>query len=161
VEDAFKALPAVKFDWAGTGPDSDTLISFDDTTTFSTALGLSGDIFLNSFKNNEICRTPGDKTTCEKVFTDTPDVKGRAIANTVAHEIGHSFGLDHVPATDNYMWSPELHPLNSKTNKTFQEKVFLVRQLQSVPENFNDSQLVYMANRIKSPPKKKPGVVTF
>jgi outer membrane protein OmpA-like peptidoglycan-associated protein len=161
VEDAFKTIPTIQFDWEGKSASPEAFISFDDTSTFSTALGLSGDIFMNSFRNNKICKTPGDDTTCEKVFPETADVMGRAIANTVAHETGHAFALDHVPATENYMWSPELHPLNAKTNKTFDEKVVLQRTLQSVPETFNASQLVHMVNRIKEKRKKKPGVVEF
>jgi outer membrane protein OmpA-like peptidoglycan-associated protein len=161
VEDAFKSISTIRFDWEGKSASPEAFISFDDTSTFSTALGLSGDIFMNSFRNNKVCKTPGDDTTCEKVFPETADVMGRAIANTVAHETGHAFALDHVPATDNYMWSPELHPLNAKTNKTFDEKVVLQRTLQSVPETFNASQLVHMVNRIKEKRKKKPGVIEF
>jgi hypothetical protein len=161
VEDAFKSIPTIRFDWEGKSASPEAFISFDDTSTFSSALGLTGDIFLNSFRNNKICKTPGDDTTCEKVFPETADVMGRAIANTVAHETGHAFALDHVPATDNYMWSPELHPLKAKTNKTFDEKVVLQRTLQSVPETFNASQLVHIVNRIKENRKNKPGVVEF
>lgn len=161
VEDAFKPVRMIQFDWDGKSASAEAFISIDDTTTFTTALGLTGDIFLNSFRNNEICKTPGDPTTCEKVFPPTADVMGRAIANTIAHETGHAFALDHVPGTDNLMWSPELHSLFLKTNKTFDEKVLLQRTLQSVPETFNDSQLVHIVNRIKEQRKRKPGVVDF
>jgi outer membrane protein OmpA-like peptidoglycan-associated protein len=162
VEDAFKPVQLIQFDWEGKSTAPEAFISFDDTTAFTTALGLTGDIFLHSFRNNEICRTPGDATTCEKVFPETADVMGRAIANTVAHETGHAFALDHVPATDNYMWTPELHPLHGKPNKTFAQHVLLKRTLQSVPETFNDSQLVHIVNRIKEQRKqRKPGVIEF
>jgi hypothetical protein len=161
VEEAFKPIPAIRFDWDGTSTGAEAFISFDDTTPFPKALGLSGDIFLNSFKNNEMCRDPKDRTTCEKVFTNTADVMGRAIANTVAHETGHALALDHVPATDNYMWTPELHPLNGKPNRPWAETVLLLRTLQSAKATFNDSQLVHMVNRIKEKRKTKAGVVEF
>jgi hypothetical protein len=161
VEDAFKSIPMIQFDWEGKSTDAEAFITFDDTSKFKQALGLSGDIFLNSFKENEICKVPGDATTCEKVFPETADIMGRAIANTVAHETGHAFALDHVPGSDNYMWTPDLHPLHAKVNKTFQEKVLLQRDLQSVPESFNASQLVHIVNRIKEKRKAKPGVIEF
>ncbi len=161
VEEAFKSIPTIRFDWEGKAASPEAFISFDDTSTFSAALGLTGDIFINSFRNNKICKTPGDDKTCEKVFPETAHVMGRAIANTVAHETGHALALDHVPATDNFMWSPELHHLNAKANKTFDEKVLLQRTLQSVHETFNASQLVHMVNRIKERRKTKPGVVEF
>ena len=161
VEEAFKLIPIIRFDWEGKSASPEAFITFDDTTTFSTALGLTGDIFLNSFRNNKICKTPGDDKTCEKVFPETADVMGRAIANTVAHEAGHALALDHVPATDNYMWTPELHSLFTKANRTFDEKVLLQRTLQSVPATFSDSQLVHMVNRIKEKRKTKPGVIEF
>jgi outer membrane protein OmpA-like peptidoglycan-associated protein len=161
VVDAFKSIPTIQFDWEGKSAGAEAFITFDDTSTFKKALGLSGDIFLNSFKENEVCKVPGDVTTCEKVFPATADIMGRAIANTVAHETGHAFALDHVPGTDNYMWSPELHPLNAKVNKTFQEKMLLQRDFQSIPETFNASQLVHIVNRIKEKRKAKPGVIEF
>jgi outer membrane protein OmpA-like peptidoglycan-associated protein len=161
VEDSFKRVSTIQFDWDGKSASGEAFISFDDTTPFTSALGLTGEIFLNSFRNNEICKDPHDKSTCEKVFPDTADVMGRAIANTVAHETGHAMALDHVPATDNLMWSPELHPLSQKQNKTFADKVLLQRTLQSVPEAFNDSQLVHMINRIKEKRKPTPGLVEF
>lgn len=161
VEDSFKRVPTIQFDWDGKSTSPEAFISFDDTTTFTSALGLSGDIYLNSFRNNEICRVPTDKSTCEKVFPETADVMGQALANTVAHETGHALALDHVPATDNLMWTPELHPLHQKKNKTFAEHVLLKRTLQSVPETFNDSQLVHMIHRINEKRKPTPGVITF
>ena len=162
VEEAFKPISAIRFDWDGKSTGADAFISFDEKTKWKRALGLSGDIFLNSFKNNKICKTPGDDTTCEPVFSSTADVMGRAIANTVAHETGHAFALDHVPATDNYMWSPELHSLWTKPDRAFQEQVLLQRLLQSKPGTFSDSQLVHILNRIKQKRKEaKRGVVEF
>ena len=161
VEEAFESIPIIRFDWEGKAASPDAFISFDDTSTFSRALALSGDIFMNSFRNNKICRISGDDKSCEKAFPETADVMGRAIANTVAHETGHALALDHVPATDNFMWTPELHPVNAKANKTFEEKVLLQRTLQSVHETFNPSQLVHMVERIKEKRQRKPGVVEF
>lgn len=161
VGDGFSPIPTIQFDWDGTSTSPEAFITIDDTTVFPSALGLSGDIFLTSFRNNEICKIPGDTSTCEKVFPATADVMGRAIGNAIAHEAGHALALDHVPATDNFMWSAELHPLNGKTNKTFDEKVLLKRTLQSVPETFSGSQLVHMVHRIKKKRKTKPGVVEF
>ncbi|MGB9940940.1 eCIS core domain-containing protein [Methanosarcina sp.] len=160
-EEAFKSIPTVRFDWEGKSTTPEAFISFDDTTTFSKALGLTGDIFLNSFRKNKICKIPGDDKTCEKVFPETANFMGHAIANTVVHETGHALALDHVPATDNFMWTPELHPLHAKANKTFDEKVLLQRTLQLVSGTFNASQFVHMVNRIKEKRKTKPGVVEF
>ncbi|MCI0337073.1 MAG: DUF4157 domain-containing protein [Acidobacteria bacterium] len=164
VEEAYKPVSLIKFDWEGKSADAEGWIDFDDSTEFQKALGLSGDIYLKSFMNNEICRDEGDPSTCEKVFPKTAEIMGRAIANTVAHEAGHRLALDHVPGTDNYMWSPELHPLFSKKGKTFDDKVLLQRTLQAVTAKFNDSQLVHMVNRIKEQRKErkeKPGVIEF
>lgn len=161
VEEGFKPISVIKFDWEGKTADAEAFISIDDTDVWKRVLGLSGTIYLKSFQNNEICKVKGDPKTCEKVFTPTADVMGRAIANTIAHEAGHALALDHVPATDNFMWSPELHPLNGKKDKTFDEKVLLLRTLQSVPESFSGSQLVHMINRIKQQRKAKPGVIEF
>jgi outer membrane protein OmpA-like peptidoglycan-associated protein len=161
VEDGFKPVPLIQFDWDGKSTSPDAFITFDDTATFTEALALSGDIFLNSFRNNEICKTPGVSSTCEKAFPERADVMGHAIGNTVAHETGHSMALDHVPSTDNFMWSPELHPLSKKVNKTFDDKVLLQRTLQAVPETFNASQLIHMLIRIKEKRKAKKGTITF
>ncbi len=154
----------IQFDWEGKSTSAEAFIEFDDTTTWSKALGLSGDIFLKSFRDNQICKVQGDSSTCEKVFPNTADMMGRAIANTVVHEAGHALGLDHVPATDNYMWTPELHPLYLKPNRTYEERALLQRTLQTVSAKFNHSQLVFMLNRIKEQRearKEKPGVIEF
>jgi hypothetical protein len=67
---------------------------FDDTTLNPENLGVRGDNLLTSFRNNEICITlERDPITCKKVFPETADVMGRAIANTLAHETAHFFWL--------------------------------------------------------------------
>jgi hypothetical protein len=97
----------------------------------------------------------------ERVFPATSAIMDRAIANTVAYETGHPLALGHVPGTDNYMWTPDLHPLHAKVNKTFQEKLLPQRDLRSVPETSIASRLVHIVNRIKEKRKAKPGVIEF
>jgi outer membrane protein OmpA-like peptidoglycan-associated protein len=161
VDEVYKPIPVIQFDWEGKTAGAEGTVNIDDTTPLPGSLGLNPDIFINSFKNNEICKVKGDPATCEKVFTPTADVMGRAIANTIAHEAGHEFSLSHVPATNNVMWSPEQHPLGAKKNKTFDEQIMLQRTLQSLPEAFNGSQLAHIVTRIPEKRKKKPGVIDF
>ncbi len=164
VEDAFKPMHIVRFDWKGTVSDADVVLSFDDTTKWLSKLGMAGAVFLRTFREREICRIKGDPSTCEKVLPNTPEMMGRALANTVCHEIGHQFGLDHVTALDNYMWSPEVHPLYVKEDKTYAECILLGRTLQCARARFNDSQIMRMMQRIKEKRKRRrthPGVVEF
>lgn len=164
VEEAFRSIGVVRFDWEGKSASAEEFIDFDATTLWLKALGLSGTIYLRTVKESQICKVKGDPTTCESTFPQTADMAGRAIANAVVHEVGHAFGLDHVVPIDNYMWTPELHPLNAKKNKTYAERILLQRTLQTTPSSFNSSQLAHIVNRIKqkrAARKKKPNVVEF
>ena len=161
VEEAFRPIPSIAFDWKGTTASPEDTIFFDHTTDWPRMLGMTGFIFLKSFRQKSICKTPNDVRTCQQLFPETPGFMGRAIANTIVHEVGHAFGLDHVPATDNYMWSVELHPLYTKANKTYDEQVYLNRTLQSKTAMLNSSQLVHIVNRIKEKRSTKSNKVDF
>lgn len=163
-EKAFQPIGLVQFDWDGKAATHDGWISFDDTSKFSMALGLTGNIYLRSFKENQICKVKSDPKTCERSFPATADIMGKAIGNTVAHEAGHLLGLDHVPQRDNFMWSAELEALHGKKDQTYDEKILMQRTWHLLGDKFNESQLVRMATRIKEvreARKKHPGVIEF
>lgn len=164
VEEAFKPISLIQFDWEGKSTSAEAIIDFDDATKWSRVLGLTGTIYMQTFRHNQICKVKGDPSSCEKVFPNTADMIGIAIANTVAHEAGHLLSLDHVLQRDNYMWTPDLESLSSKKNKTFEEKILLQRTLQVTPSKFNDSQIVWMIHRIqekRKASKEHPNVIEF
>jgi outer membrane protein OmpA-like peptidoglycan-associated protein len=161
VEEAFKPAKIIRFDWEGKDTTAEDEITFDDTSKWMQ--GMVGFVFLRTFMEHEICKVKGDKSTCEKTYPNTASVKGRAIANTFCHEVGHALGLGHVNTVDNYMWTVALHPLFGM-KKTFEEKIKIARTLQITPSKFNDSQIVWMIQRIKEKRKMRkrcPHVIEF
>jgi outer membrane protein OmpA-like peptidoglycan-associated protein len=164
VEDAFRPIGIIQFDWDDKAPKGDAFISFDTTSVWPEILGLTGNIYMRSFLENQICKDDKDPKTCEKTFPETADVMGKAIGDTVAHEAGHLLNLDHVPARDNFMWSADLEALHGKKNQTFDEKVLMRRTFHLLQVHFNDSQLMRMATRIvekRQEAKAHPHTITF
>ena len=164
VEDAFSPITFIRFDWTGTLGGDEAIISFDNTSKETDILGDITTVYLLGFKEDKICRVEEDPSTCEKTFPDTPEMMGRALANAVCHEIGHQFGLDHVTATNNYMWTTAVHPLYVKEAPTFEENILLHRTLNCAHAKFNNSQIMQMVYRIKEKQEMKrmhPNLIEF
>ncbi|MCP4147457.1 MAG: DUF4157 domain-containing protein [bacterium] len=163
IEEAYSAIPIIKFNWSGTAAEEDDAIDFEANDEWGAILGVSGTIYLRSFNENEICKDEDDPSTCEKTFPDEAGIKGKAIANTAVHELAHFLGLDHVPNVDNYMWTPELHALYGK-EQTYEDQILLHRTYQAIDAKFTDEQLVRIIHFIKERKKRaeeNPGEVTF